>query len=287
MIADIHIKCNRLHEEYQEVLTNFIEDIKPICDEETLILVAGDIVDNFVNISNELEIIVSWFLKELDKICPTIVIAGNHDCTRGNLTKTDTLTPIFKMVDFRQTRFLDMELEYKSGIIEYDNKFSFAVYSLFDGYREPDIKTYKKNNPDKVVIGLFHGALVGSKTPIGFTMEKGSNSNIFGDCDLVLAGDIHMPQTIILKNNTETILRQEKQFPLKFHYSGSLIPQNYGEKIDGHGYSIITPIWYLNGDRVPEFKIEHVEVENPYKLYSFEVNSLEDIENNLESLTNK
>ena len=266
IIADVHIKCNRLHEEYEEVLTNFINDVKPICDNKTLILVAGDLVDNFVNISNELEIMMSWFLKELDRICPTIIIAGNHDLTRSNLTKMDTLTPIFKMIPFKQTRFLDMELGYNSGIIEYDEKYSFAVYSIFDKYREPDIETYKKDNPNKIVIGLFHGALIGSKTPIGFTMDKGVHSDIFKDCDIVLAGDIHMPQTILLKNK------------VKFHYCGSLLSQNFSEKVDGHGYSIIS---------LPDFKIEHVEVENPYKLYNFTINSLEDIDNNLEVLTNK
>jgi DNA repair exonuclease SbcCD nuclease subunit len=266
MIADIHIKCNRLHDEYEEVLTNFINDIKPICDDKTLIYLAGDTFDNFINISNELLIKASWFLKELDRIAPTIVIAGNHDLTRSNLTKMDTLTPIFKMVPFKQTRYLDMELGYNSGIIEFDKKYSFALYSIFDGYREPDIESYKKENPNKVVIGLFHGALIGSKTPIGFTMDKGIQSDIFKDCNIVLAGDIHMPQTILLKNK------------VKFHYSGSMISQNFGEKIDGHGYSIIS---------LPDFKIEHVEVENPYKLYSFSVDSLDDIENDREVLKNK
>jgi len=267
LAADIHIRKNEnSHEMIRDVLENFTNSLKESVTSNDVIIICGDIFDSFCNITNELEILVSWFLKELDKIAPTLIIAGNHDLTRGNLSKTDSLTPIFKMVDFRQTRFLDMELEYNSGIIEYDEKYSFAVYSIFDGYREPDIESYKNNNPNKIVIGLFHGALIGSKTPIGFTMDKGVHSDIFKDCDLVLAGDIHMPQTILLKNN------------VKFHYCGSTIAQTYGEKVDGHGYSIIT---------LPDFKIEHVEVDNPYKLYKFEINGLDDIENDREILVNK
>ena len=266
MIADIHIKCSRLHEEYKEVLTNFIEDIKPVCDENTLILCAGDVVDNFTTISNELVVFVSWFFQELDQIgCPVFVIAGNHDLTRGNLSKMDSLSPIFKTNNFQNVRYLDMILGYQSGILEWDENYSFCLYSIFDEYRESDILSYKKDNPNKVIIGLIHAPLIGSRTPLGFTMDKGIRSNIFDGCDIVLSGDIHQPQTILLKNN------------VKFHYSGSMIMQNFGEKIDGHGYSIIS---------LPDFEIKHVEIENPYKLYKFEINSQNDIENDMEILKN-
>jgi DNA repair exonuclease SbcCD nuclease subunit len=267
LAADIHIRKNEsTHDATREVLENFIESVKTKIGKDDIIICAGDVFDSFCTVTNELELFVSWFLKEMDALAPTIVIAGNHDLLRANVTnRVDSLTPIFKMVNFRQTKYLDMELEYNSGIYEYDEKYAFALFSIHDEYRTPDIQTYKKDNPNKIVIGLFHGALIGSKTPIGFTMNKGVKSDVFEDCDLVLAGDIHMPQTLVLKNN------------IKFHYSGSLIQGNFGEKINGHGYSVIS---------LHDFEIKHVEVENPHTLYAMEINSIDDIENDKEILTN-
>ena len=267
LAADIHIKKNETtHEATREVLQNFIDSLKEDITTDDIIVIAGDIFDSHCNITNELEILVSWFLKELDQIAPTLVIAGNHDMNRGNVTKLNSLEPIFKMVPFKQTRFLDMELEYCSGIVELDEKHSLAVFSIFDGpYREPDIETYKQKNPDKIIIGLVHAPLIGSRTPLGFTMDKGVRSDVFEGCEIVLSGDIHLCQTILLKNK------------VKFHYPGSMNQLNFGEKVDGHGYSIIS---------LPDFKITHVEVENPYKLYNFEINSLECIENDKEILKN-
>jgi DNA repair exonuclease SbcCD nuclease subunit len=265
-IADIHIRKNNLHEEHKEVLNNFINDIKLICEsDDVLICVLGDIFDSFCEITNEQECLVSWFLKELDKLAPTFVIAGNHDMSRGNVQKLDSLTPLFTMIDFEQTKYLDMELEYNSGIIEYDEKYSFALYSIFSKYAIPDVQKYKIENPDKVLIGLFHGPIINSMNEHNYSITEGVNASIFDECDFVLMGDIHKPQVIKSKSG------------VRCYYSGSCIQKTFGETIAEHGYSIIS---------LPDFKIERKDIENPYKLYSFTINNVDDIENNREILKN-
>jgi DNA repair exonuclease SbcCD nuclease subunit len=266
-VADIHIKQNRLHTEYKEVLNNFINDIKPFVEKnknEVAILIAGDLVDNFTNITNELEILLAWFLKSLDDICPVLIMAGNHDLTRSNLTKMDTLTPLFTLIDFKQTTYLDMVTEYKSGCIELDDNIVLALYSIFDDYKRPNIE--QASDQGKKIIGLCHGPVIGTKTDIGFTMDKGIKSDIFNDCDIVLLGDIHKQQ---LFENSEGV---------PMYYCGSLIQQSKSETTTKHGWSVID---------LSTFEIIHHEVENPYKTYNFEINSIDDIENDLEIWKNK
>jgi len=266
-IADIHIKGLQRHEEAKEVLTNFLNDIKPIveCDREgTRIIVAGDLFDQKLNITSESQIFLSWFFRELDKIGTTIYFAGNHDFTQNNTSRVDAITPIFKMNTFNNTSYLDMITGYKSGCIE-DDGVVWALYSLFDNYAEPDIEKVRTEYPDHKVIGLCHGPIVGSKTDIGFTIDRGINPSIFKDCDFVLLGDIHKRQELVSKEG------------VRMYYPGSLSQLKFDENIEGHGYSVIT---------LPDFTIEHHEVENPYKYYTFEINNVDDIENNKEILKN-
>jgi DNA repair exonuclease SbcCD nuclease subunit len=266
-IADIHIRANSKHEEHKEVLINFINDIKPFMKEhghETRILVLGDLVDNFLTISNEMEIFVSWFLKELDSLGTTIVISGNHDLVRNNVERVDSITPFFHMIDFKNTSYMDMVTGYKSACV-LDENIIWALYSIHDSYSRPDIEKIKEENPDKIFVGLFHGAVIGSKNDMGFTMNKGVNSTIFNGCSFVCAGDIHRRQ--LLKNKDG----------VGIYYPGSLIQKNFGETIYNHGYSII---------EIPSFSITHHEVENPHKFYKFKIENIDDILNDKEVLTN-
>jgi len=266
--ADIHVKSLQKHQEYKEVLTNFINQIKPFLEkhrEETRIILAGDIFDNFLTITNEMEIFGAWFLKELDNLGTTIVIAGNHDLVRNNMERVDSITPFFHLVDFKNTSYMDMITGYKSGCIE-DEGVIWCLYSIFDNYSRPDIEKIKEENPDKIFIGLFHGPIIGSKNEIGFTMSKGINSDIFKNLHFVCMGDIHQKQLLTSKDG------------VKMYYPGSLIQKTFGESINNHGYSIIT---------LSDFKIEHKEVINPYNFYNFRIENVDDIMNDKEILINK
>ena len=109
-IADIHIAntSNKLNE-LKEVCETFFEQARKIVKEaggpeNVRIVVGGDLFDMKLDIANEALLTGYWFLQELDKICPTIVIAGNHDLNLQNLSKIDSITPIFEMSSFKQTR---------------------------------------------------------------------------------------------------------------------------------------------------------------------------------------
>ena len=88
-VSDIHLRNFKRLEEYQQQLQKFINYCNDIAkdygNENVRIVITGDLFHSKNEISNECYILASWFLRELDKICKTIVIAGNHDMNMQNL----------------------------------------------------------------------------------------------------------------------------------------------------------------------------------------------------------
>lgn len=262
--SDIHIRKFKRLDETEEQLTKFINECKRIVEENgpenTRIVIAGDICHSKLDTSGEMYLTLVWFLRELDSICKTIVIAGNHDLNMSNLDRVDSLTPVFEMCKFNQVIFLDRELGYKSGYMVDDNVV-WCLYSTFDLFTGPDMEKLNEG----VKVGLFHGDLNGAKNASG-TALMGLESKHFVGTDFVIAGHIHKFQEID-RDGSRVV------------YCGSLIQQDMGEAITGHGYVV----W-----DVPEKTCELVEVPNEnYGYYKFKILSEEDIDNDNETLLNE
>ena len=119
--SDIHIPNFNGINDLKEILSTFIDKCKKIVKEEdspenVRIVVAGDIFNNKTSASNEALLCADWFFKELDKICKTYIIIGNHDLLMNNMERVDTLTPLFEIGSYKQVIFLDRVLGNKSGI---------------------------------------------------------------------------------------------------------------------------------------------------------------------------
>ena len=130
-IADIHIRNYKRLDEYKIQLKKLIDECEGIANEygseHVRIVILGDLLHNKLDISGEGYVVASQFLKSLDKICKTIVIAGNHDMNMANLTRLDPLNTIFNMCEFTQTYFLDSETNYESGCVVDENIVSSIV----------------------------------------------------------------------------------------------------------------------------------------------------------------
>lgn len=266
--ADVHIRNLRRQEEYQQQLKKFISDCQKITDEngaeQTRIVIAGDLLHNKLDISGEGYTIASWFLKKLDNIAKTYVIAGNHDMNMSNVERMDPLSAIFTMCDFKQTYLLDKELEYESGCLHDDN-IVWCLYSSFDKLSRPNIEDMKIHYPDCTYVALYHGELKNAKTDTGFIAENGAETNLFDGVDFGILGHIHKRQCIT-NNGTPLV------------YCGSLIQKDHGENISGHGYVV----W-----DVKEQEYEAVDLENEkYGFYTFRINDIEDIEEDKEDIIN-
>lgn len=267
-ISDIHVRNFKRMEETEEFLQKFIdycsEFVSQHKPEEVRIVIAGDLFDQKITVSNESKILVSWFLRRLNEITKTYVICGNHDYLMNNSSRVCSLTPIFAMSNFDNCKYLDMELGYASGIYE-DENISFCLFSTFEDFNRPEIEIYKKENPNQKLVGLIHADVNGAKTDVGRTTDKGLNPNHFKGLDFVIAGHIHKRQEI-------------KKNGVKIVYCGSLIQQNMGENVYGHG----GVIWNVEDKTYTPFDIDKGE----YGFYKFIINDIEDIENDNEKLIN-
>lgn len=272
--SDIHIHNYRRLEEYQEQLQKFIDKCKEIVNENgaesTRIVIAGDLVHSKTELSPECYTLTSWFLRQLDSICKTIVIAGNHDITQ-NLSRLDPLSVIFSMCKFKQVYYLDKDLDYQSGVVEDDN-IVWCLYSAFDNFREPcilDVRDshfrYGIDDSKTRYVALFHGDIKSAKTDAGYTTESGLDTNNFNCVDFGLFGHIHKRQCI-------------KADGVPLVYCGSLIQQDFGENLSCHGFLL----W-----DVEEGTYEEVDIPNEdYGYYTFSINNKEEIDDDVEEVVN-
>ena len=256
-LSDIHIHLQAKHTEYKLVFQKLYEYIKEVKDENSIIVITGDILHSKTELLPECIELTRDFLINLSTLLPTIIIAGNHDLNINNEDRLDGLTPIVNGVP------KDLPLHYlnKSGLYYFSN-IIFSVVSVRD-YLIIDPNEIL-NSHNKLKICLYHGRVNGAelfnKSLIDGEINKKTNKTItkesFNGYDYVLMGDIHKKQFI--KPNMA--------------YSGSLIQQNHGETIEHHGVLI----WDL-------VKNDHTfkEIKNDYCYFSYEIKNNE---LNIESL---
>lgn len=266
-VSDVHIPNYKRIEEYQNVLMTFINECKEIIEQEgkecVRIVICGDLVNNHNEVSNEAYVLTGWFLRELDKLCTTLVFAGNHDKT-SNIERTDTLSAIFMNSNFKQVMYIDKELDYQSGCIV-DENVVWCLFSSFDDFSRPNIEDYKEGFGERTFVGLFHGDLVSAKTDVGYVTTIGQSPSHFDGVDFALMGHIHKRQCI-------------KYEGVQLVYAGSLIQQNFGENVSDHGYLL----WDVENQTYESKNIDNDD--NGY--YVVSINSIDDIDKDLEEFIN-
>lgn len=267
-VSDLHIKNIKGLDEIKGQFGKFVKECEKIAKkngpENTRIVLCGDIIHSKLDVSNEALIMESWLFGELDKICKTIVVCGNHDLNLSNLQRVDSITPIFEVRDFKQTVYIDKELGYKSGSLVDDN-IVWCLYSTFDGFNGPnDMEVLRKTNEGKTFVGLFHGDLNGAKNASGVALT-GLELSHFEGSDFVIAGHIHKQQSLS-KGGVEVV------------YCGSLIQQDFGEEVYPHGYVL----WDVEAKKWSFVKIKNED--NGF--YKFSISQEEDIDEDKEKFLN-
>ena len=125
-IADIHIRNLKRHQEYREVFDRLFDDIKSKGVDDSLIYLAGDLAHAKLEMSPELLNEINYFLKKCCELCPTILIAGNHDCNLNNAGRLDVLSPIVEALDLPNLTYLRNTQSYTYGGVRFD------TFSIFD-----------------------------------------------------------------------------------------------------------------------------------------------------------
>ena len=262
-LADIHIRTFKMHEEYLEAFQTTLKKIKEICEpynkDEVRIMIAGDYVHQKITISNELLMLGTWFLRKLEEIAPVVLIAGNHDLLENNKSRLDSITPMVKLLPGLNIKY------FKDTGCFLDDNVVWCVYSIFEDNSRPDIEAARlEYGDDKTYIGLYHAPINGASTDIGYKFEDAQALSHFSGCDIVMLGDIHKRQN-----------HSYQGIPIA--YPSSLIQQNFGESVSKHGFLF----WDLETKKYEEY-----DIETNYGFYQFKINSLDDIDNNMEKITN-
>ena len=268
-LADLHIPNSTTSDRpFADMLKQLAGEIavetKDLAKNEIRIVLVGDVFEKKIKADNESKVLFHTFLNYLNVIGTTIIIAGNHDMLENNQDRMDSISPTFSISGaYPNVAYADRELGYKSGYIKDDNVI-WAIYSMFDKFKKPNLDEVKEKYPECKIVGLYHGDIAGAVTDVGRMSEKGINTDDFKECDCVMAGHIHKYQTI--KKNGVPIV-----------YAGSVFQCNAGENTTGHGFVI----W-----DVETMKYSLHEVKNLYKTYKFEISSFDDISNDSEILIN-
>ena len=238
-ISDIQIRNLKRHKEYEEVFERTYEEVRKNKD-NAVAYIGGDIAHSKTDMSPELVDQLSRLFKNLADICPTIIIAGNHDCNLNNRSRLDVLTPIVDNLNHPNLHYLKDSGVYKCADT------TFVVWDCWTD--EKDFILSKDVEGDTKVV-LFHGTVDRCETDLGFRLPSDVKITKFKGYDMGLLGDIHKRQHL---NKEETI-----------SYCGSLVQQNHGEGLS-HGYLL----W-----DVPNRKSEYIEIQNDYGYYTLDIDN--------------
>ena len=241
-LADVHIRNLKRHKEYREVFSHLYEYISSTMDDKSIIVVAGDIVHAKTDMTPEVIEMTQTFLKSLADMLPTIIIPGNHDANLNNHSRLDALSPIVNALNHPNLHYLKDDGVWKMGGISFSHS---SIFSESKGIIPSDEVSgdYK--------IALYHAPVDRVKTEHGFEIEnKNVNVESFDGYDLVLLGDIHVPNQSL---NSEGTIK----------YCGSTIMQNHSEaKYPEHGILV----WDIDSK-----KSEFVPIHNDYGYVTVDV----------------
>ena len=229
-LADLHIRNLKRHKEYRDVFQKFLESVEADNIQNSVIYLAGDIAHAKTEMSPELVREISWFLTECSKLRETFLITGNHDCNLNNDYRLDVLTPIVENLNNPRIHYLR-----DTGVYPFEN-LTFVVYSILDKKsnwpKGEDIEGENK-------ICLFHGPVNKAQTDIGYTVSSNSFTlDMFDGFDMVMMGDIHKRQNFGIPH---------------IAYAGSMVQQNHGELLEGHGYLL----WDVESRTYQEFDLHN------------------------------
>jgi DNA repair exonuclease SbcCD ATPase subunit len=245
-LADLHIRNLKRHKEYRKVLNQFLKNVKKDKLKDAIIYLGGDIAHAKTEMSPELVREISWFLNECAKLHPTFVITGNHDCNMNNPSRLDVLTPIVENLNNSNVHYL------RDTDVHQIGNLTVGVFSIFSNKDEwpkgMDIVGENK-------ICFFHGPVDKSTTDVGYNVSsKNFTVDMFDGYDIAMLGDIHKRQIV-----------QEYNPKLKkpiVVYASSIIQQNHGELMQGHGYLL----W-----DIPKRTFKEFDIHNDYGYMTIDV----------------
>lgn len=244
--ADIHIRNGDIdrarYEEYIDVFAEackMMRKHKAVKQKTAAIVIAGDIFHQKGRIDTPaLKLFFEW-MEKLLVMAPVFIICGNHDFRQEDVRQPDMIETVIFPYILEHTRETHYPLQYfkDTGTYEYEN-IGFGVVSVKDTLRLgntsgivdvlPEFPSITEFSPNVVrKYALFHGTVQQSTLQNDQrAMRSGYPLDWFKGYDGVLLGDNHKQQ---LHQTTEGMW---------WGYPGSLIQQDFGEPLQGHGFIV-------------------------------------------------
>ena len=246
--ADYHILNNEWHERYRignEFIYKKLKEEKP-----DRIVIAGDLYESFVQISNEAELLAGELLNNLAKIAPVVITLGNHDLAKKSKNKVNSVHTLINLMSNPNISFYET-----SGFYEDDNVM-WVVHSHLEKHINPWNDIQHKKDKTKTYIDIFHDPINGAKSDSGLEMKSKTNRNLTDfKGEFGFFGDLHTLQ--FFKNDT-------------FAYPSSTFQQTAGEDVENHGFLL----WDIK-----DKSYEYIIVPDDYKIITFKTDENFDYDN--------
>lgn len=270
-ISDIHIRSGdskkSRYDEYISVFNNLTESISQqpsILNKSAVIVITGDIFHDKNRIGPSGIKIATYLLQKLSTLAKVIVIRGNHDYRQDHPTEHDMISALISYNILNVIYFDTTDIHTFQNI-------SFGLTAIQETLLYGSTSGIANNlppfpvppNTDTYKVALFHGTINGCTLQNGSkTTRDGYPIDWFQGYDAILLGDIHLQQvnrTSIIENTPSTLphtsicqtYSYQNQIP--WGYSGSLLQQDFGETIKGHGYIL----WNLQEKLIHVYHIKN------------------------------
>lgn len=274
-VSDLHVRTGdrtkSRYDEYKSVFLRFVKTLQSwpaeIID-SAVTVITGDIFHHKLKIESAgLDLFLS-FLKDLAQLTPVYILRGNHDYRQESPDELDMLSPLLlHNTSSHRICYLDRSGHYVAGDVGFglvtvqDVLLSGAASGQVDLLPPFPAPSFFPNSVAHKV-ALFHGLIEPVVPSIAAKRNAGIPLCWFEGYDVILLGDMHTQQVRQLyKPNTDnepsglgdatycTCLESGLAWKIKdpqtsavlatsqpWGYAGSMIQQNFGETLFGHGF---------------------------------------------------
>ena len=197
---------------------------------ELLIIITGDIFHVKNSADSTGIYLYNYLMHLLSPLCYKIIlIYGNHDFKQHARDEPGILHSLTLHSDIENIMLLDETghhvvknvsfslVAIKDTLVSNDTFGSHAVL--------PEFTNINKDNTEQTYIALFHGDIYSKERTEWLARSQ---------CHAALLGDIHIPDI----NTITNIADYDDYHKFIYGYPGSLLQQNYGEDLLGHGFII-------------------------------------------------
>ena len=263
-LADLHIRCGLSDKsrylEYHNVFTNIVNDLATypaVVAKNAVIVIAGDIFHHKLTIHSPGIKLFLEFASRLASLAHVYVIRGNHDY-RQDIPDEPALISALLGIGIPGVSYID-----NTCTVLVDDDIGFGICAIQNTLHRgntsgicselppfPDPSEFPANIKKKIAI--FHGSVASSNEHTQSTYPI----SWFNGYDAVILGDIHVQQ---VHNGFEIRGKEEESTfensvlvkkykcdsgAMPWAYSGSVLQQNFGEHLMGHGFII----WDLDNE---------------------------------------